>query len=99
MDETGFRIGVGKDQLVVTRRRKVRYFGLPTNRESATAIEGISAAGVFLPAFLILSGKVHMSNWYNIKELEGDTIIAVTDSGYSNAELSLQWLQHFQRHI
>ena len=54
MDETGFRIGVGKDQLVVTRRRKVRYFGLPTNRESATAIEGISAAGVFLPAFLIL---------------------------------------------
>ena len=40
-----------------------------------------------------------MSNWCNIKELEGDTIIAVTDSGYSNAELSLQWLQHFQRHI
>ena len=98
MDETGFRIGVGKDQLVVTRRRRVRYFGLPTNRESATAIEGINAGGAYLPAFLILSGKVHMSNWYQIKELEGDTVIAVTDSGYSNTELSLQWIQHFQRH-
>ena len=98
MDETGFRIGVGKDQLVVTRRRKVRYFGLPTNRESATAIEGISAGGTYIPAFLILSGKVHMSNWYHVKELEGDTVIAVTDSGYSNTELSLQWLQHFHRH-
>ena len=92
MDETGFRIGVGKDQLVVTRRRKVRYFGLLTNRESAMAIEGISAGGAYIPAFLILSGKVHISNWYHVKELEGDTVIAVTDSGYSNIELSLQWL-------
>ena len=38
MGETGFGIGVGKDQLVVvTRRLKVRYFRLPTNRESAPA--------------------------------------------------------------
>ena len=92
MDETGFCIGVGKDQLMVTRRRKVRYFGLPTNRESATAIRGISAEGAYIPVFLILLGKVHMSNWYHVKELEGGTVIAVTDSGYSNTELSLQWL-------
>ena len=98
MDETGFRIGVGKDQLVVTRRRRVRYFGLPTNRESATAIEAINAGGAFLPAFLILSGKVHMSNWYRVKELEGDTVIGVSESGFSNTELSFQWLQHFERH-
>src|SRR5207247_1515194 len=39
MDETGFQIGVGKDQLVVTKRRRARYLGIPTNRESATAIE------------------------------------------------------------
>jgi site-specific DNA-cytosine methylase len=39
MDETGFRIGMGKDQLIVTKRKRVHYFGLPENRESATAIE------------------------------------------------------------
>ena len=95
MDETGFRIGVGKDQLLVTRRRKVRYFGLPTNRESATAIEAISTGGAYLPAFLILSGKVHIRNWYQIKELKGNAVIAITKSGYFNLELNLQWLQHF----
>ncbi|KXX73119.1 Jerky protein [Madurella mycetomatis] len=43
MDETGFRIGIGKDQLVVTKRRRTHYLGIPENRESATAIEAISA--------------------------------------------------------
>ena len=62
MDKTGSRIGVTKDQLVVTRRRKVRYFGLLINRESATVIEGISAGGVYIPAFLILLEKVYISN-------------------------------------
>ncbi|KID81054.1 transposase [Metarhizium guizhouense ARSEF 977] len=46
MDETGFQIGVGKDQLVVTRSRQAQYFGLPVNRESATAIEAVSGASV-----------------------------------------------------
>jgi hypothetical protein len=59
MDETGFRIGVGKDQFVITRRKRSQYFGLAENRESATAIEAINAAGDHIPAFLILAGQVH----------------------------------------
>jgi phosphoglycolate phosphatase-like HAD superfamily hydrolase len=43
MDETGFRIGMGKDQLIVTKRKRAHYFGIAENRESATAIEAISA--------------------------------------------------------
>ena len=43
--EMGFQIGVGKDQMVVTKRKRAHYFSLPTNRESATAVEAISAAG------------------------------------------------------
>ena len=62
MDETGFYIGVGKDQLVVTRRRKrASYLEIPQNRESATVIEVISAGGQYLSVFLILTGQVHMS--------------------------------------
>jgi hypothetical protein len=56
MDETDFRIGVGKDQLIVTKRKKTHYLSLPESRESATAIEAISAGGEVIPAFLILSG-------------------------------------------
>ncbi|KAM4067405.1 Tc5 transposase DNA-binding domain-containing protein [Hirsutella rhossiliensis] len=62
MDETGFRIGVGKDQLIVTKRKRAHYFGIPENRESATDIEAISAGGACIPPFLILSGQMHMSS-------------------------------------
>lgn len=51
MDETGFRIGIAKDQLVVTKRKRVHCFSMPENRESATAIEAISAGGsISLPS-------------------------------------------------
>ncbi|KAM4066705.1 DDE superfamily endonuclease [Hirsutella rhossiliensis] len=98
MDETGFRIGVGKDQLVVTKRKRAHYFAIPENRESATAIEAISAGGAFIPAFLILSGQMHMTSWYQIPGLDPDTAIRPTSTGYSNDEISLEWLQHFDKH-
>ncbi|KJZ68840.1 hypothetical protein HIM_11770 [Hirsutella minnesotensis 3608] len=56
MDETGFRVGVGKDQLIITKRKRSHYFGIPENRESATLIEAISAVGHFTPTFIILAG-------------------------------------------
>jgi hypothetical protein len=98
MDETGFQIGVGKDQMVVTKRRRAHYFSLPTNRESATAVEAISAAGRVIPVFLILSGTMHMANWYRLEELDKDTVIGTSPTGYSNDELSMAWIQHFETH-
>ncbi|KAM4067518.1 DDE superfamily endonuclease [Hirsutella rhossiliensis] len=98
MDETGFRIGVGKDQLIVTKRKRAHYFGIPENRESATAIEAISANGEVVPAFLILAGQMHMASWYQIPELAPDTVIRPTPTGYSNDVISLEWLQHFDKH-
>ncbi|OAQ57582.1 DDE superfamily endonuclease [Pochonia chlamydosporia 170] len=98
MDETRFRIGVGKDHLIVTKRKRAHYFGLPENRESATAIEAISAGGQYIPAFLILSGQCHMSAWYQIPGLDQDMVLRPTPSGYSNDEICLEWLQHFQKH-
>ena len=47
---------------MVTRRRKVQYFRLLINQESATAIEGISTGEAYIPTFLILLKKVHISN-------------------------------------
>jgi len=61
MDETGFCIGVGRDQLVITKQKKQLYFGVPTNRESATAVEAISSGGRVIPPFLILSSARHMT--------------------------------------
>ena len=64
MDETRFCIGVGRDQLVITRQKRQLYLEVPTNRESATVVEAISGGGCYIPAFLILSGIRHMARWY-----------------------------------
>ncbi|KAK1953644.1 hypothetical protein LY78DRAFT_622073, partial [Colletotrichum sublineola] len=40
-----------------------------------------------------------MSRWYKIKELKEDTIIGVSLSGYTNDELSLRWIEHFEMQL
>ena len=62
MDETGFQIGEGKNQPVITRMKHKRLFSCPKNRETATAVEAISAAREVVPAFLILKAKIIMAN-------------------------------------
>ena len=95
MDETGFQIGIGKDQLVITKRKSASYFSTPMNRESATVIECINAIGEVIPPFIILSGATHMAKWYQIPELYPNTSITVSPTGYANDEISLEWIKHF----
>ena len=58
----------------------------------------VSVAGNYIPAFLILTGQVHMSHWYQQPELHNDTRIIPSSSGYSNNEICLEWLKHFEEH-
>lgn len=95
MDETGFRIGTGKDQFIITKRKRAHLFSMPKNRELATTIECISATGRFLPAFLILTGQKHMMSWYQLPDLDPNAKITLSSSGYTNDEITLEWLKHF----
>jgi hypothetical protein len=54
-DETGFRIGIGKDQWIITYEPNRRHFlAAPDNREIMTAIESVNAVGdVINPVFVI----------------------------------------------
>jgi hypothetical protein len=70
------------------------YIEAPENRQSLTILETISAAGLSIPPFLIIQGKLHMESWYH-KNLQGEESIAVSDSGYTNSELALEYLKHF----
>lgn len=89
MDETGFQIGIGRDELVITRKNDNRV-GLPQNRESCTIIEAISAGASVIPPFIVLKGQRHMAKWYDDSvKLDHGSKIAVSPSGYTNDELSL----------
>lgn len=99
MDETGFRIGVGSNKMVVTKRKRKHYLGLEENRESCTAIEAICVDGSYTPAYLVPAGIVHQASWYHeVVGLHPHTVIFPTPTGYSNDEVALDWLRHFIRH-
>jgi hypothetical protein len=98
MDETGFRIGIpGGERVIVPRTAKELYTPSPENRLSITILEIVSAIGAVIPPVLIIPGKIHMDSWYH-SNLQGTELFLLSDSGFSNSQLALRWLQHFIEH-
>lgn len=94
-DETGFIIGQGKEQAVITRfKEKSRELPSDSNRESITIIECINAAGSIIPPMVILAGKNILEEWIPCIKDE-DWRLAVSESGYNNGILSYDWINHF----
>ncbi|KAI1685721.1 DDE superfamily endonuclease [Pyrenophora tritici-repentis] len=86
-------------QLVITgaeRRGRPKSIQ-PGNREWVTLIAAISAAGWSVPPFLIFAGQYHLSAWYE-EDIPRDWAIAVSDNGWTNNELGVEWLKHFNAH-
>ena len=84
--------------ITATERRGRRKAIQPGNREWATAIACISAARWAIPPFLILAVKYHLSSWYQEYGIPRDWAIAVSNNGWTNNEIDLQWLEHFDKH-
>jgi hypothetical protein len=92
-DETGFQIGVGRDQWIITREPRIKIFGNnTTNRESVTVIEAISVDGFVIPPLIILSARQALLRWFDNIEEER---LAISDTGFANDLLAYQWIQHF----
>jgi hypothetical protein len=98
-DEAGFMMGKITTQLVVTgsERRGRPKAVQPGNREWVTVIAAINAAGWAIPPFLIFAGQYHLSAWYE-EDIPRDWAIAVSDNGWTNNELGVEWLKHFNAH-
>ncbi|ODO00237.1 hypothetical protein I350_06866 [Cryptococcus amylolentus CBS 6273] len=98
MDEVGFRIGVGGNERVYTTGpKKAAYAPTTTNRQFLTIIEAISAAGKTIPPQVILPGKKIMAAWTE-NDLPNDTLISCSETGYTNSNLALAWIEHFAKH-
>ena len=48
---------------------------------------------------IILTSVLHLEQWYTSTGLEDNVLLAVSETGYSNNELSLGWLRHFERYL
>ncbi|RYC78589.1 hypothetical protein BFJ63_vAg18538 [Fusarium oxysporum f. sp. narcissi] len=98
-DETGFMMGVIMVGMAVTgSERQGRPKSVqPGNREWITAIAAINAEGQSIAPFIIGSGQYHLANWYRESNLPPDWVIATSQNGWTNNELGLEWLKHFDR--
>ncbi|KAH6511176.1 hypothetical protein HBI81_244480 [Parastagonospora nodorum] len=91
-------MGKISSQLVVTgsekpgKAKKLQ----PGDREWVTLVQGVGATGKVIPPFLIFAGKVLISNWFH--DLPRDWVIQVSPTGWTNNDLALAWLEHFDSH-
>jgi hypothetical protein len=98
-DETGFMMGMIEPGMVVTssERRGIPKKIQPGNREWITVTQAVNAEGQSIAPFIIGSGQYHLANWYRECNLPGDWVIALSENGWTNNQLGLDWLQHFDR--
>ena len=99
-DETGFQMGVIGSMKVVTGsdRRTRPELVQPGDREWVTVIQGICAAGYAIPPFIIYKGRVHISSWYEEASIPRNWKLSVSENGWTNNALGLEWLKHFYEH-
>ncbi|TKA66365.1 hypothetical protein B0A49_07680, partial [Cryomyces minteri] len=96
-DESGFMVDYGRSQWIVTKAPdRQSYLASSQNRETVTVGETISGDGEALPPLVVLPGQLHLEGWIN-NELDDDVLMAVSDSGYTNDEISLAWFEHFDK--
>jgi hypothetical protein len=99
-DETGFSIGVGGQQYVVTMdlAKKCAESPSDSNRDHVSLVETVSADGSVLPPLCIMKGVVvlfqHVSNYLN---LDPNMPLATSESGYSNDQIALSFIRHFDK--
>ena len=75
------------------------YMSDPDTRESLTSLEAINAAGDAAPSMLILPGTVLLEGEFD-NDIDDNVLFGTnteTGSGYSNNQLAIDWLEHFER--
>ena len=94
-DETGFCVGYQAGQWVLVHfEDKSVYMADPDNRESLTLVECVSGSGFALPPMIIISGIIFLEKYF-MNELSDDVLLATSDTGYMNDQLSLDQIHHF----
>lgn len=94
-DESGFMLGEGKTQKVITANPIAAQNATGGQGESMTSIECIAADGWFIPPFLLFKGQWHMENWYRQADLPDDYRVAPTPKGYSTDIIAFDWIHFF----
>jgi hypothetical protein len=92
MDETGILLSNLTSRKVLVNSYNLRYRAAPMNRTLITAVECIAADGSYLPPLIVWPAATSRSNWCT--HPTPGWRFACSKTGYTNAEISLHWIQH-----
>ncbi|RKK71302.1 hypothetical protein BFJ68_g18345, partial [Fusarium oxysporum] len=95
----GIRIGALRERLEViiikkmlNAKHEVVSF---SNRESTTMLGCANAAGFMIPPLMVF--KTWPTESWDVEDLDEAIRFARSESGFSNAEISMDWIRHFNR--
>jgi hypothetical protein len=98
MDEKGFMKGVGDaSKIIISKEESHAYINQPGNREWVSVIESINTTEYSLPPFVIFKGKTIQRSWADAL-IDKQTVIRVSDNGWTDHSIALDWLEHFNEH-
>lgn len=98
MDETGISTVPNKTPKILTPKGKktVCKISSAERGETVTAVCCMSATGIYVPPALIFPRK--RMNHLLFKDAPPGTLNLVTETGYMNTDLFVEWLKHFVQH-
>ncbi|KAG7414095.1 hypothetical protein Forpe1208_v008319 [Fusarium oxysporum f. sp. rapae] len=98
-DECGIRIGAIRERLEVIIVKKMlnaqHEVVAFSNRESSTMLGCANAAGFMIPPLMVF--KTWPTESWDVDALDEAIRFARSDTGFSNAEISMDWIRHFNR--
>lgn len=97
-DETGFQMGTIGQAKVVTGSEGQRPKQVEGHsQEWVTVIQAIGSSGYTVPPFIIFKGQLYNSSWFE-EDLLTQWRFGLSENGWTNNTLGLQYIQHFHTH-
>jgi hypothetical protein len=75
---------------------KAVYLSDLDNCEIVSSVECISSSGFALKSMIILARSILMEKHFD-NAIDNGVLFGMSESGYSNAYLGIEWLKHFDR--
>ena len=98
MHEKGFMKGVSDNvRVIISRNDKEAFTIQPGNRDWVSIVACLSTTNYVLPPFIIFPGQQIQQSWTD-KNIDGNTVIRVSENGWTDQEIGLEWLKHFDQH-
>ena len=96
-DETGCQIGItAGGRVIIPKTERHAFVNDPDNRELVTSVEYFSATGYHIPLMLIFKGVYHLRKYFE-NDINGNTLFAHSEMGFTNDILTMTWLKHFNK--